>query len=257
MLSSVLLEMVTMIPLAPASPTLRLPRLNYRQWACGLASGMVLAGVATGAALGQVPNLGAPPTVDTNAAPSVTGGRIVRPTLRPGSQGDAVKELQSMLVLLGYHAGPVSGVYQEDTEAAVKQFQAAAGVTADGIVGPATWSQLFPTPPSEASPPTATIPQSETPSNTPGPTQTTPPASTPPASTPPATSPTARPVLRPGMEGAAVRQLQQALTSNGVYSGPITGFFGPLTEEAVRRLQANNNLEVDGIVGPATWGALD
>jgi N-acetylmuramoyl-L-alanine amidase len=72
--------------------------------------------------------------------PTISEGRIVRPTLRLGNQGESVKELQAMLVLLGYFPGPVSGVYQEATETAVRRFQEAAGITPDGIVGPATWN---------------------------------------------------------------------------------------------------------------------
>ncbi|MGF1520382.1 MAG: peptidoglycan-binding protein, partial [Nodosilinea sp.] len=93
-----------------------------------------------------------------SASPTVSGGRIVRPTLQLGSQGESVRELQSMLILLGYYPGPVTGVYSEDTAAAARRFQSAASITADGIVGPATWSRLFPTPPSESNPPTATAP---------------------------------------------------------------------------------------------------
>jgi N-acetylmuramoyl-L-alanine amidase len=239
-----------------------LPRL----WCCGLAGSLVLGWA--GAVQGQVPNLGAPPAAEAPATPTISGGRIVRPTLRPGSQGDAVKELQSMLMLLGYHSGPVSGVYQDDTEAAVKRFQTAAGITDDGIVGPATWSQLFPTPPSEANPPTATpgSPQTAQPDTAQAPAQDTPqeaqpsPAPSAPPSTPsttPSTAAAERPVLRPGMDGDDVRHLQRRLTSQGFYNGPISGFFGPQTEAAVRQAQTDNNLTVDGIVGPATWGVLD
>ncbi|MFQ4140319.1 peptidoglycan-binding protein [Nodosilinea sp. PGN35] len=200
----------------------------------------------------QTPPAGAPPASQP-ATPTVSGGRIVRPTLQLGSQGESVRELQSMLMLLGYYPGPVTGLYQDDTAAAARRFQTAAGITADGIVGPATWSRLFPTPPSEANPPTAAAP-GETP-----PATTTSGAGRPPSTTPSSsgTSPATLPVLRPGMEGEAVRQLQQRLRTKGFYNGAIDGLFGSQTEAAVRRAQTANNLTVDGIVGPATWRALN
>jgi N-acetylmuramoyl-L-alanine amidase len=196
--------------------------------------------------------------------PTISEGRIVRPTLRLGNQGESVKELQAMLVLLGYFPGPVSGVYQEATETAVRRFQEAAGITPDGIVGPATWNSLLPVPASEGNPPgqagTGTPPVAETttapatPTNpTPSPAQPTSPAPANPSSQPQP----ARPILRPGMEGDAVRQLQETLRSLGFYSGPIDGIFGSQTEAAVRRVQAENSLEVDGIVGPSTWNVLN
>ncbi|PZO45608.1 MAG: peptidoglycan-binding protein [Shackletoniella antarctica] len=202
-----------------------------------------------------------------DASPTVSGGRIVRPTLQLGSQGESVRELQSMLMLLGYYPGPVTGVYSEDTAAAARRFQGAAGITADGIVGPATWSRLFPTPPGEANPPTATTPAAGgTPPSTGTPSTGTPSTGTPSTgTTPPATTPlatstsatTALPILRPGMEGDAVRQLQQRLRTKGFYSGAIDGIFGSQTEAAVRQAQTASDLTIDGIVGPATWRALN
>lgn len=126
----------------------RLLAAGLRPWGQGLTLATLL--LLGGTALAQTPASNpAPPA----AAPTVSGGRIVRPTLRLGSQGESVRELQSMLVLLGFYPGPVSGIYQEDTQTAVQRFQQAAAITADGIVGPATWSQLFPAPAAEASPP--------------------------------------------------------------------------------------------------------
>lgn len=215
----------------------------------GVAMAIALAGGTSGAAQAQAEE---PAPVSQPAVPTVNGGRIVRPTLQLGSQGESVRELQSMLILLGYYPGPVSGVYQEDTATATRRFQTAAGITADGIAGPATWSRLFPTPPGEANPPTAsgsTTPAVST--SDPSPT----PAETPSASN--ADNVAALPVLRPGMEGDAVRQLQQRLKTKGFYSGAIDGIFGSQTENSVRQAQAANNLTVDGIVGPATWRAIN
>ncbi|PSR12103.1 peptidoglycan-binding protein, partial [filamentous cyanobacterium CCP3] len=99
-----------------------------------------------------------------------------------------------------------------------------------------------------------------TPADSATPVASTPGANTPPASTPPASnngSTAAFPVLRPGMEGDVVRQLQQRLRTKGFYDGAIDGIFGSQTEASVRRAQAANNLTVDGIVGPATWRALN
>ncbi len=67
----------------------------------------------------------------------------------------------------------------------------------------------------------------------------------------------AQSVLKRGARGSQVRRLQQELTQAGVYTGPINGKFGPLTQSAVRRFQRENGLRVDGIVGSRTWGALN
>lgn len=66
----------------------------------------------------------------------------------------------------------------------------------------------------------------------------------------------ARPLLRKGSQGAAVKDVQTALQRRGFSPGPIDGIFGPLTETAVRAFQTAGGLIVDGIVGPQTWGAL-
>ncbi|UBF26915.1 peptidoglycan-binding protein [Kovacikia minuta CCNUW1] len=71
-------------------------------------------------------------------------GGLSRLTLKSGSKGDEVSELQSTLKLLGYYGGTVDGVYGESTVTAVSLFQKSAGLSADGIAGPATWNRLFP-----------------------------------------------------------------------------------------------------------------
>lgn len=55
-----------------------------------------------------------------------------------------IRAIQSRLSELGYDPGPIDGEWGELTEAAVKQFQRARNLVADGIVGPLTRQQLWP-----------------------------------------------------------------------------------------------------------------
>jgi peptidoglycan hydrolase-like protein with peptidoglycan-binding domain len=61
--------------------------------------------------------------------------------LQKGSIGWLVKMLQEDLNLVGYPV-TVDGGFGPLTEAAVKSFQAAQGITVDGIVGPDTWVKM-------------------------------------------------------------------------------------------------------------------
>lgn len=65
--------------------------------------------------------------------------------------------------------------------------------------------------------------------------------------------------VRRGDHGDHVVRLQQALVEQGFQlpGAGVDGRFGPETEQAVRNYQAANGLQVDGIVGPRTMGALD
>lgn len=66
-----------------------------------------------------------------------------------------------------------------------------------------------------------------------------------------------RPILRRGSRGQDVRDLQQRLNARGANpSIEVDGAFGRGTEAAVRQFQQQAHLDVDGIAGPQTWGAL-
>lgn len=67
-----------------------------------------------------------------------------KPTLRRGSSGDYVVELQKDLMQLGYDVGSTGadGKYGAKTAAAVQAFQANNNLTADGICGPRTWEAI-------------------------------------------------------------------------------------------------------------------
>lgn len=69
---------------------------------------------------------------------------INRPSLKVGSQGEIVSELQAALKLLGYYNGAVDGKFNDATAAAVLQFKQAAGLTANSVVDAPTWQRLFP-----------------------------------------------------------------------------------------------------------------
>lgn len=115
----------------------------------------------TASAFSQI--TGAAATEATGTAPTEA---LMRLTLKPGSRGSEVTELQATLKLLGYYGGRVDGVYGQSTASAVSQFQQAAGLGADGITGPATWNRLFPaiaevpSPSSTVAAPTPTPPTS-------------------------------------------------------------------------------------------------
>ena len=66
------------------------------------------------------------------------------------------------------------------------------------------------------------------------------------------------PMLRSGDAGEDVRAMQSLLIARGYDCGPAgaDGDFGPDTYGAVTRFQRKKRIEVDGIVGPETWGML-
>lgn len=63
--------------------------------------------------------------------------------------------------------------------------------------------------------------------------------------------------LAPGSTGEAIRDLHRRLTGAGQsIDSTESGRYGPGTEAAVRRFQADRGLHVDGVCGPQTWSAL-
>ena len=63
-------------------------------------------------------------------------------TYRQGSTGEQVRIIQTKLKNWGYYGGAVDGIFGSGTAEAVRYFQRKNGLTADGIVGPATLKAL-------------------------------------------------------------------------------------------------------------------
>jgi peptidoglycan hydrolase-like protein with peptidoglycan-binding domain len=145
--------------------------------------------------------------------------------LRPGALGDTVKELQQRLLDLGIRVrGGADGVFGPATAQSVKDFQAARGLEATGIVDDATATALG----SDAAPAAAAT-SGETPVG----------------------------FAVYGERGDRVRALQQALVDRGVtVRGGVDGLFGSATSAAVMNFQRSQSLRVTGVVDTATAAAL-
>ena len=87
-------------------------------------------------------NYGIPKGLYTPDEIAKAGKVILMTTVKKGSSGDAVKQLQEWLNQLGYDCGKPDGIFGTQTEFAVKKFQVNHGLKADGIVGALTWNEI-------------------------------------------------------------------------------------------------------------------
>jgi peptidoglycan hydrolase-like protein with peptidoglycan-binding domain len=165
--------------------------------------------------------------------------------LRVGSTGLDVQTIQTYLnrIRRNYPAIPAitdnAGVFGDSTRAAVTTFQRIFNLTADGIVGKATWYKI-----SSIYTAVARLAELDSEGNTLG-IGTVPPSA----------------VLRQGSTGQDVITLQYLLNVIGEYYPGIPviaqdGIFGSGTRQAVIAFQNEMRLSPDGIVGTRTWNAL-
>jgi peptidoglycan hydrolase-like protein with peptidoglycan-binding domain len=138
------------------------------------------------------------------------------PTLRRGFSGRNVRRLQRILVMLKLLAHTrITAVFGQLTEQAVKDFQAGAGLTVDGVVGPQTWQAL------PADPLTLPLSLGD-----------------------------AGSIVTALQEG--LKKYSPA-PGSPTDPGPVDGDFGPMTESAVRAYQNERGVPVDGLVEDLTW----
>ena len=86
-------------------------------------------------------------TAQPGATLAHSGAEASYTTLKLGSTGTAVKNLITELKNQGYYSGSIGTKYTTAVQEAVKNFQKANGLTADGIAGAATQHKLFGTVP--------------------------------------------------------------------------------------------------------------
>ena len=152
-------------------------------------------------------------------------------TMRTGSSGYQVAELQEALKKLGYYSGSVNGTYDAATFAAVKKFQENNRLTVDGVAGEKVLAAL-----------NAILSPTQAPEMFVGAATATP---------APITADNVV-VLRRGTRGVAVTRLQERLVSLGYYSITPDGIYDADDIAAVRDFQLKNGLTADGVAGLET-----
>ena len=156
-------------------------------------------------------------------------------TLRRGDKSAQVMVMQQYLSDLGYLTTQPDGQFGSGTERAVKLFQEANGLTADGVAGRGTLSILYS---GDAVAYGASSGGSASSSG-----------SSPAATATP--KPNTDIVIQWESEGDDVRQYQQRLVELGyLNSKSVTGKFNQATVEATKAFQTMNGLKVDGAAGP-------
>ncbi len=151
-------------------------------------------------------------------------------TLKQGSKGTQVKTLQNQLKKLGYFAGSVTGTFGSTTKSAVKAFQKANGLSADGIAGKKTRELLNSG---------KGVKKSDAKGSVSGSAKVT------------------TKTLKPGNTGAQVKILQQQLKDLGYFSGVVKGNYYGITKSAVKDFQKANGLTANGIANQKTRELLN
>ena len=165
--------------------------------------------------------------------------------LRLGSFGEDVRTIQRQLNRIGRNYPAVSptlelnGLFDADTELAVKNFQSIFNLTKDGVVGKSTWYRI-------KSIYNAVKGISELQSE---------------GITSEELQRLFPEVLRLGDTGIGVKSLQYYLAvvayfNDFIPTASIDGVFGESTRSAVEAFQRSEGLTADGIVGRETWNAL-
>lgn len=193
------------------------------------------------------------PEVGSSVLPQENYGATI---LREGSRSDAVRILQESLALLKFYSGSITGNYGRLTKEAVRRFQRANDLSADGVAGPRTFEKLTELLKNEGAveSPMVTLPSAESTTST---TSTANSVAAAGVSLKNVAKLNTERTLRRTSRSGYVTRLQKALCALGYYSGSADGSFGEMTEEAVKTYQAAKGLTVDGVAGRATLRSIN
>lgn len=109
-------------------------KLSNTKWKCW--------GLGKGLTFDFIPSQTASPSVKKDTTVTSAPTKIYYPTLRRGSKGDLVAQLQTFLSKDGSNL-QIDGIFGAGTQSAVRAFQSRHGLVVDGIVGPKTWAELL------------------------------------------------------------------------------------------------------------------
>jgi len=158
-------------------------------------------------------------------------------TLKYGSSGTRVKEMQTALKKLGYYTGTVDGKFGAGTKRAVIKFQSENKLTPDGLAGAKTLALLY----SLAGNSSSTNNNGSSSSSS--------------GSTSSADGGYTR-TLRRGYTGEDVVRVQNRLKELGYYTKSVDGVYGLGSMAAVKAFQQRNGLQADGLAGRDTFRVL-
>lgn len=158
-------------------------------------------------------------------------------SLKEGMNGSGVRALQQQLKNLGYYTGSVDGDFGAGTKTAVIAFQAANGLTQDGVAGKQTLNAIYGGGTSSGGGSSGGSSNASVYALS--------------ASTNGYSS-----LSTGSTNNANVTALQTALKSSGYYSGSVDGSYGNGTSNAVTAFQKAKGLRADGIAGPTTQRLL-
>ncbi len=83
------------------------------------------------------------PSYARNTTLSKYAATDVVPVIKLGDKGQPVADVQQYLKQAGLYTGTIDGVYGEESQAAVAQFQELADLRIDGVVGVETWRAMI------------------------------------------------------------------------------------------------------------------
>lgn len=194
-----------------------------------------------------------PSTASATATPKPTTSSAASSTLKQGSSGSDVKTLQQRLKDLGYYTGSVDGKFGAGTAEAVKAFQRAHNLTADGKAGKNTQTALYSSSAKKASATSSSSSGSSSKNNASSSSSS---GSSSSSSSSSYTNGRTDVYLQLGSSGKQVKILQNRLIVLGYLTGTADGEFGSTTEAAVKAFQKRNSIYDDGVAGPTTLTKL-